>query len=202
MRLLFAVLFLATIAIPSLASAEEWGLSVEHKYSKASSIRVVEPEGYKVTVNGQTDTVPAVFNLADSDAYHIVKIASPNGRSWEKKVEVKAGHQTVVRIRHEPPGAEPKKDAPEAATFVGKVTNSTHACRQSDRGDHVFEFRLNNKKAGEWTVKSGTFLNVELATGNYEVRRWGFQNGTKVFQATDKVTVDKDGWEYNFGCGK
>ena len=49
---------------------------------------------------------------------------------------------------------------------------------------------------------TGTFINAELAAGKYEVRRFVVQNGTWVFQATDSFEITKDGWEYNFGCGK
>jgi len=202
MKLLpLAIICVAAFAVE--ARADEWTHQQEFKFSQTASIRVVEPEGFKVSVNGKSDVVPAVFNFDNADAYYIVKMTSPDGKTWEKKIEVRANNQTVLRVKFTPA----EKAVPAAGakrSHIGTVKNTTHSCESlSERVAKKFDFRLDGKDVQSFELKAGKYVpNVELVDGNYEVRIWGIKSGQWVFEQTAAFTVDKDGWVFFFGCGK
>jgi len=75
-----------------------WSDKMNYRYSKGTSLKVTEPEGFKVTIVGgdgaeKADTVPALFGLPDQDAYVKVTLVAPDGTQWTKKVEVRANQQ-------------------------------------------------------------------------------------------------------------
>ena len=192
-------LVVSIVSMSSVAVADEWSASQEHKYSQGASIRVVEPEGYKVTVGDATDTVPAVFNLANKDAYVVVKFASPEGRSWEKKIEVRANNQTIVRVKHTPPTTDDKGEPAKKKMYIGTVRNSTNKCDK--RSNHKFEFTLDTDVVASFELKAGQYQpNVKLAPGNYDVRRYSVVQGQWVFTETTPFSISKDGWVYYYGC--
>lgn len=187
------------MSLATVARAEEWSLTVEHKYSKEASIRVVEPEGYQVFADGVSDTVPAVLKTANTDAYVVVKFTAPSGRTWEKKVEVRAGHQTIVRVKHAPPSDAPATPGKAAKMHIGSVKNTTNKCGKSSA--HKFDFMADGKLAKSFELAGGKFIpNVELPAGSYEVRRFDVRQGQWVFAETTPFAVTKDGWVYVYGC--
>ncbi len=188
------------MSLSAVAHAEEWSVTVEHKYSKEASIRVVEPEGYQVVAEGASDTVPAVLKIANADAYVVVKFTAPSGRSWEKKIEVRTGHQSIVRVKHVPPA-----DAPVAAPgkagrmHIGSVKNTTNKCGKST--NHKFDFMADGVLAKSFELAGGKFIpNVELPARSYEVRRFDVRQGQWVYVETTVFAVTKDGWVYFYGC--
>jgi hypothetical protein len=192
----------AMVAFASVAHADEWTHSQDFKYSQTASIRVVEPEGFKVVVNGKSDVVPAVFNLDNADAYMVVQLTAPDGKVWEKKIEVRANNQTVLRVKYTPAAAA----APAAGakrSHIGSVKNTTHTCDREKRKAYKFDFRLDGKDVKSFELQSGKYTpNVELVDGNYEVRLWTMKSGQWVFQETSSFTVDKDGWVFFYGCSQ
>jgi len=191
----------SVVAISLEARADEWTHSQDFKYSQTASIRVVEPEGFKVVVNGKSDVVPAVFNLDNADAYYVVKMTSPEGKVWEKKIEVRANNQTVLRVKFTPADKAAPAAASDKRSHIGSVKNTTHTCDK--RANHKFDFRLDGKDVKSFELQPGKYTpNVELVDGNYEVRIFAVKSGQWVFQETANFTVDKDGWVFFFGCSQ
>jgi hypothetical protein len=75
----------ALVLLSSEARADSWSHSVDFKYQRGASLRIVEPEGFTVELGGKTDTVPAVFNLNNQDSYVLVKVTSPIFAYAQKK---------------------------------------------------------------------------------------------------------------------
>jgi hypothetical protein len=199
MQLVKVVATVAVVAFSTVASADEWSLTAEHKYSQSASIRVVEPEGYKVTVGDSADTVPAVFNLKNADAYQVVKLTAPDGKTWEKKVEVRANHQTIVRVKHAAAAAPKEEPAKKTKSHIGTVKNTTNKCDR--RSAHKFDFMLDGTLVKSFELEAGKYIpNVELAPGSYDVRRFSVKSNQWVFDETTTFAVSKDGWVYYYGC--
>lgn len=186
------------VSFASTARADEWSHTVELQAADAATIRVVEPEGYQLTIDGRTETAPAVFPVANRDAYVLLGVRAPSGATWERKIEVKAWHQSVVRIRH---AAARPAAAPPAATYVGVVANTTHLCKAAaDRRDLRVEFVSGATivKTVEAPVRSR--VDVELPAGEYRVRRYLRGPSGWELSSAGTFTVDKDGWTYHYSC--
>src|SRR5687768_997660 len=137
--MLRSLIVLAVISAPLTAFADSWSFTTEIQPTNTTSLRIVEPEGYRVTVGQQTNSVPAVFTLPNADDYVTLAVVAPNGASWEKKIEVKPYKQTVVRITHraERPAAAPIT----RPSHVGVLFNTSHLCRDAKaRGPVRLEF--------------------------------------------------------------
>jgi hypothetical protein len=190
------------LLLPAIAFADEWSHTTSFESANAASIRVVEPEGYQVTINGRTDNAPAVFSVPNADNYILMTVAAPSGAQYERKVEVKAYRQTVVRIRHVA-AAAPKKEAPaKRASFIGVVANTTHLCGAKDRRDIRVEFVLGADVIKAVDVPMRSRVDAELPGGEYRIRRFLRTSNGWEFAATETLTITKDAWLYHWGCGK
>ena len=203
MKLMPAVMVAgAMVAFAAEARADEWTHSQDFKFAKTASIRVVEPEGFKVVVNGKSDVVPAVFNLDNADAYMVVQVTAPDGKVWEKKVEVRANNQTVLTLKYTPAAAATPA-AGAKRSHIGSVKNTTNSCDREKRKAYKFDFRLDGKDVKSFELQSGKYTpNVELTDGSYEVRMWTMKSGQWVFEQTANFTVAKDGWVFFYGCSQ
>lgn len=187
------------MTLSTIARAEEWSLTTEHKYSKEASIRVIEPDGYTVAIGEVSDTVPTVLKTPNADAYIVVKFTSPTGRSWEKKVEVRAGNQTIVRVKHTPPGAPAAEPGKAVKKHIGTIQNTTNKCQK--KSNHKFDFMADGVLVKSVELESGRFMpNVELPAGTYDVRRFDVVQKQWVFVQAAPFPVTKDGWVYSYGC--
>lgn len=197
---MFKIAVIACVmSVSTIARAEEWSLTTEHKYSKEASIRVVEPDGYTVAIGDVSDTVPTVLKTPNADAYIVVKFTSPAGRSWEKKVEVRAGNQTIVRVKHTPPGAPAAEPGKAVKKHIGTIKNTTNKCQK--RSNHKFDFMADGAVVRSVELEAGKFIpNVELPAGTYDVRRFDVRQSQWVFIETTPFAVTKDGWVYSYGC--
>lgn len=192
-----AVLF----AVSSAHADDAWSHKTEFKWSKTTGIRIVEPEGFKVSIGEQKDSVPAVFKLANEDKYHVVEVTAPDGATWSKKIEVKAGKQTVLRVSYAKKAAAPKKAGKKARKYMGKVTNGNHKCAAKNRFHMKFEFLLDGEKIKDIVLKSGRFEpNFELPEGNYDIRYYKRQSKRWVSFEFGKKDINKDGFHVFYGC--
>jgi hypothetical protein len=195
LALAVVVLFSAT------AHADTWTQTAELVASDRAAIRVLEPEGYTFTVNGRTDTSPAVFALPNTDQYILVEATAPNGAHWQQKVEVRAYTQTVLRVRHVVD--RPKDERPQSATFVGVLYNTTHLCRkETDRIAWRFDVTADGRTLTSNVLEPRSRADLSLPAGTYAVRRYTQRAGQWEFAATQSLTVTKDGWVYGIGCDK
>jgi hypothetical protein len=190
------------LALTSHAHADTWSHTAEQQRSRSTSIKVTEPEGYRITVNGRTDTIPALFDVADADAYVELEVEAPSGATWHRKIEVKAYRQTAVRIRHTASvkAAPEKERTPRAAAFIGVAANTTHLCGKRDRSDIRVQFVLANERVKTVDLAVRSRADVELPAGQYRIRR--FHRGRQGWDlaGTQALEVTKDGWIYNWGC--
>ncbi len=190
-------LVVAALVIPAVAHADEWTFTQEVSASQGTSIRVVEPEGYTVTVNGKTETVPHVFAVDNADNYYAVRLTAPDGATWEKKIEVKAYKQTAIRARHVKGAAEPPS-ADKPRTFVGVAANLSHVCKKSSERRQIRLDFVADKVVKSIVLESRSREDLELAAGTYSVRLYIPQNGEWAYHRTTEQVVGKDGWSYAY----
>lgn len=198
--LLLALTALATAAVSAPAHADTWTPKTELVPSNAAAIRVVEPEGYTFTIEGRTDTAPAVFNLANRDQYVVVDAYAPDGAHWQQKIEVRAYTQTVLRLHHQKDAPPPPAPAQAAPTYVGVLYNTTHLCpKLSDRFAVRFDI---TSAAGTVThvLEPRSRVDVTLAGGTYTLRQFTARNGAWEFASSQTLTVKKDGWMAGMEC--
>ncbi len=191
------------IVAPSTARADDWSQTSEFTNAASSSIRVVEPEGYTVTIDNRTDTIPAVFNVPNAANYFTMTVKSPDGAAWSKKIEVKEYRQTVVRVKHVKAAPDAPKDAPQkpkAMSYVGTVHNQTNNCKADLQMTIRVDFLAGPDVVKSVELKSGAKTNIELVEGTYSVRRYRLEGDQWAFDNTDSWTVKKDGWLYEWGC--
>lgn len=201
--MLRSLVLLCVLIVPTTAFADDdWSVTPELRPANTASIRVVEPEGYEVTVQNRTDQVPAVFSVRNADDYVLLAVRAPSGATWERKIEVKAYHQTVVRIRHV--ASAPKKDAarPAAtASYVGVLANTTHVCKKaSDRIDIRVELLRGADVIKTVDVPVRSRIDAEVPGGSYRARRYHRTSGGWQYAGTQELEVTKDGWIYHWGC--
>jgi hypothetical protein len=191
------------LLLPTIALADEWSHTTTFESANTASIRVVEPEGYQITINGHTDNAPAVFRVANADNYLAMTVVAPSGEQYERKVEVKAYRQTVIRIRHVA-SAAPKKDEKPAkrASFIGVVANTTHLCKAADRRDIKVEFILDADSIKTVEVAARARVDAELPGGEYRIRRFHRTSNGWEFAGTETLSISKDSWVYHWGCAK
>lgn len=200
-----AVVFGLALA-PLSADASEFTHNVSHDYAAKTSLKVVEPAGYKVSivVDGRTqeDTVPHIFQMPEHDAYVPVTITSPEGKTTTVKVEVKAHKQAVLSFKHTPaaePAAAKAKDS--AKKHIGNIKSDTNNCAadarfalrldlQDDAGNLIHQAQLN----------PGEVKQADLPEGNYRVRIFVYANNQWVYRETVSKELVKDGWLLSYGC--
>lgn len=191
------------IAAPAVAVADDWSHTQEFQNAQTASIRVVEPENYKVTVNGRTDTTPAVFPVDNADNYLVVRFEAPSGASWERKIEVKAYRQTVLRVKHVAAKADAPKDAPKGRTFIGVVANTSHLCKAAkDRTQVRLDFVNDSGVVKSVTLDARSRKDVELPAGKYSIRRFTPFKGEWAYAGVGDLVVEKDSWTFQYGCDR
>ncbi|MBA3452076.1 MAG: hypothetical protein H0T42_03145 [Deltaproteobacteria bacterium] len=193
-------LSLACILIPAIAAAEDrWSHTEDFQPASSASIRVVEPEGYQVTINGRTDSAPAVFAVPNADNYYVMTLRAPSGATWERKLEVRQWKQNVVRVRHGVDTVATPASAP--AKYVGVVANTTHLCKKvSDRRDMRIELVLGADIIKSIDVAVRSRVDVELPAGEYRVRQYLRNQDAWELAGTQKHTVSADAWTIHFRC--
>jgi hypothetical protein len=199
------IILAVALLVPTIAVADEWSHTISFESANAASVRVVEPEGYQVTINGQTDNAPAVFRVPNADNYVAMTVVAPSGAQYERKLEVKAHRQTVVRIRHVA-AAAPKPEKPEKPakreSYIGVVANTTHLCKAGERRDIRVEFILGADTIKTVEVGVRSRVDAELPGGEYRIRRFLRTSEGWEFAATETLNISKDSWIYHWGCGK
>jgi hypothetical protein len=203
MKLRLALLAVVGLSlnVSSARADDDWSHTTELKWSKTSGIRVIEPEGYTVSVGDASDTVPTVFNLPNEDKYYVVKVSAPDGASWSKKIEVQNGKQTVLRVTYKKKADAPKQAAKKTRSHIGKVANNNHKCDKNQRYAMKFEFLIDGEKIKELALKPGIYEpSFELPQGKYDVRYHRLESKRWVFLETGHEEVSKDGFSISYGC--
>jgi hypothetical protein len=194
-------------ALPILAHSPDaeagWTHTTTFRYSRSSSIRVVEPQGFSVQVKERKDTIPAVFNLPNQSAYEWVTITASDGKVWRQKIEVRANNETVLTVRYSSDDKPAPKKAGPGRKYIGSVANTSNRCKRSDNTAYRFDFLLDGQKVYSVALNPNKFApNVELTGGSYDVRVFKYSQRQYVYRTTLKRQIDRDGWRVSFGCGR
>jgi hypothetical protein len=206
MKSAIAILIVCLGASVALAGGT-WTDKSEHRYSTGTSLKVMEPDGFKVTVTtadgDKVGTVPEVFPMPDADAFVKVTITAPDGTVWSKKIEIKSKHQTelVVTFKSDAPKAEPAK---ASKGYIGALQNRSGGCGSKWEGTIYAEFIAPNDRtvvAKSPNVDSQKNSNVELPAGAYDVRVYRWNGSEFQFSLTTRQTIPaQDGWALGWGC--
>lgn len=204
--ILAMVCSLVVLAFTRSAHAEDsWTETVAFARSDASSIKVFEPDGYtaSISVDGQaqSDAVPTVLRVPNSDAFYVVTLTAPNGAKWSKKIETKKSFVTELRVKHTAgaagsPGAKAKK-------YFGKFSMSSKmACDVADGGKIKIEFvGADGNSAASFIMAMNKPFTGEVADGDYSVRTFRVENdGTFTYRNTRTAAIHNDGWQALLFC--
>lgn len=202
-----SLLALVTLVAPA-AAEDKWVERVTTSRSDETSIKVIEPDGYKatVTVGSEvfTDTVPAKFRLPSTDNFYLVTVTAPSGKKWEKKLEAKRFQTTEVRISHTVETQETKPTtAPktQVRSFIGTATNKIATCGKSMMSKFEFIDGAGELRA-TLEVKPGKFGQVSLPQGSYDVRAYTTGGSVWTYQTTARAEVGADNWNAVLMCDK
>jgi hypothetical protein len=193
-----AVLSLLTLV--SGAAFAEISHSESFEPSKKTSLKIAEPPDAHVfvTVGAEVkeDTTPAIFALPNADAYVLVKLVTHDGESWSSKVEIKAGHQTVLHLTQTKKAAA----AAPAATprFTGRLTNTSDKCDWPENVKFVVT-RDGAQVVASQMVFPGKDFPVVLEKGHYAVQILDTSNSPLAGKQFD---VGTEGWTFVTGCVK
>lgn len=198
------VTLLALSATPALAGGS-WAKDVSFEPASRTTLKVVEPDGFKVRVvpaegEPQEDTVPAAFAFANQGAFVTLTMTASDGETWNTKVELKERQVTVVKVKYQAPKNDKDKPA-DVVKYIGKAENITNLCAEQDRGDIRLEWKLKGKQVLLIDVPVNTYYpNIELETGRYDVRVYQDLGQGFMYKTTSQFDVANDGWLYYYGC--
>jgi hypothetical protein len=201
------VLGVALVAATATAIAGgSWSDKLDYRYSNTTSLKVTDPDGFKVTVvmpdgNEKADTVPALFQLPDQDAYVKVTLTSPDGAQWSKKIEIRSKQQAQLALAFKADAAKPDGGT-KARRYTGKILNQGNGCGQTYNNSIKAEFLRASDGQAEKEIKIdvNTYVNVELPGGKYDVRVFVWSGSVWDHVLTSSVDVAKDAWAAGFGC--
>jgi hypothetical protein len=202
-RIVLTTMFVCVSAGVAVAGGT-WSDKVTHRPSTAASIKVVEPEGFKITVTtsdgDKAGTVPEVFAVPNLDAYYKVTLTAPDGTVWSKKVEVKAKYQTELTVSFKADEAKPA--GPSARSYIGRLQNVSKGCGSKFESTIKAEFlRADGSVAHTAQANSNQTVEVQLASSSYEVRVYQWIGTEWRFGLTSSQPIPaKDGWGLGWGC--
>jgi hypothetical protein len=204
-RLSLGLVVVGVLAAVAVAGGT-WSDKINYRYSNGTSLKVTDPEGFKVTVTtadgDKTDTVPALFALPDQDSYVKVTLVAPDGTQWTKKVEVRAKQQAELAVQFKADAAKPEAPAGNRS-FVGKFLNESGGCGKSWAKQIKADFIAGDgATAKSQTIDPHTYVNMELASGKYDVRVFVKNGDVWDYVLTAPAQIAKDGWNLGFGCPK
>ena len=189
---------------------EKWTESVSLTRADSAELNISEPAGYTISVkigdNVKTDTVPAVFGVANgvanANAFYAVTFTAPNGVTWTKKFQVKKYSSTDIKVSHStvatPAAAAAKEVA--VAKHIGTVYNKTGKCSSS--GTVKLEFSHPEYGTVSSQVDLKKWQQLDIKAGTYSVRAFFWMNNEWAYQVTRDIKIERDGWALTSSCGK
>ena len=192
----------------SALAGGSWNETVNFRRANGTSIKITEPEGFKVTValadGDKASTIPDVFNLPDQDAFVKVTLTSPQGEQWSKKIEVRANNQTELAVKFKADAAQPAADGKVVRSFVGKFLNATPGCGKNQSAQIRLDFlrSADGQSVKQQLIDPGKTVDIEVPTGQYDVRVYIAQGQDYKYIHTSQWEFSKDGWVLGYGCLK
>ncbi len=193
-----ATSILVLVAMVRIAAADALSHTIEFKPSGKAAIKVLGPEGARVTGAGADDTLPTVLQVENADAFIPVTITF-KGETLTTKIEVKRGQTSEVRVAYTAPAAA--ADKKPGRTYVAKLNNHMHKCADAPRTALIFELvnRVSGATLGAFEIKAGKVEQLNgVAAGELDVRI--SEARSKKWLATKQYTIDKDGVVISYGC--
>ncbi len=196
-----SLLIVAAFAFTAVAGGS-WADKTNYRYTNGTSLKVTDPEGFKVTVTtpdgDKADTVPAMFALPDQDAYVMVTLTAPDGTQWKKKIEVRAKHQAELSVQFKPDAAQP---AAAVHSYVGRFLNEAGGCGSKWRRQIRVDFiNADGSKTKQQLIDNHRTVDLEIPGGKYDVRVYIENNGAYEFVLSQPQQISKDNWNMGFGC--
>lgn len=205
---LLTTVTLLILSFARVAAAEDsWRESVSFSRADRASLKIVEPEGYKVAVGSFNDTAPTVVAVDNADGYYAVTLTAPTGATWTKKIEVKRGQTTELRVQHVKANAS--TPATPSRSHVGRVRNTFPKCPAKKAGvlatTSVRADFVNTAGAVAASIQvdaAAPQKDAEVPAGDYAFRTyiWNPKDKTWTFLKTLQVQIGKDGWIADIGC--
>lgn len=197
-------LFVSLAFARSAHAEDSWTETVAFARSDASAIKVFEPDGYTASIsvegNAQTDAVPTVLRVPNSDAFYVVTITAPSGAKWSKKIETKKSFVTELRVKHTAAAAA---GGGARKKFFGKFSMSPKmTCDSSDGSKLKIDFVAEDgSTAGSFVMAGGKGFTGEVAEGDFQVRVFRVDpDGTTTYRNTRTAAIHADGWKAMLFC--
>lgn len=200
---------IVVVALSTSALAEPtWTKQLSFRPAQQTSIKVIEPEGFKLAVelsdgSVKTGTVPEVVALPNTDGFVRVTLTSPDGAAWTNKVEVRARNQSelVVAFKPEVAADEPKG---KARKYMARLANDGRGCgaRSPYRTQIYIDFLRSSDgtSMAKPSAQDAELISFEIPAGKYDARVY-VNNGAWTYLTS--VTLEapaKDGWVIGYGC--
>lgn len=200
-RYLFLTLFALSTLHGTFAAAEVTK-SESFEDSAKTSLKIPDPPGAHVFVTigkeVRDDSTPTIFALPDADAYVNVKVVMSDGETWTGKVEIKAKHQTVLRLAQTKKGPAAAPSAAPVSRFMGMLVNSTDKCKWPENVKFVV-YRDGAQVFTTQLVFPGKEVSLSLESGSYFVK---VTDTTNQVLASRPLSASRDGWTFASGCVK
>ena len=198
-------LFVSLAFARSAHAEDSWTETVAFARSDASAIKVFEPDGYTASIsvdgNAQTDAVPTVLRVPNSDAFYVVTITAPSGAKWSKKIETKKSFVTELRVKHTATAAGGGGGAKKK--YFGKFAMSAKMpCDTADGGKIKIEFVTpEGAAAASFIMTMNKPFTGEVPDGDYSVRTFRVEtDGTFTYRNTRNGAIHGDGWNALLFC--
>jgi hypothetical protein len=203
-RFALAIVVTAVAVIAPTAEAQDsWTETVSFARSAASGIKVLEPDGYTVSIKAeglaQKDSVPTVLRVPNTEAFYVLTFTAPSGATWSTKVETKTGQITELRVKHTS-AASPSPAA--SRKFFGKFAMSKKSpCKEDGSGQKIDFVAADGSVAASFTMTGAKSFTADVLEGDYTVRTFRTdRDGTVTYRNTRKGSIRADGWSAVFFC--
>ncbi len=201
--LLAAISLVAMVASPARAE-DKWSDTKAFVRSDATSLKILEPEGYRVSVvvdkKVVSDTLPAIVRLPDEGFYQVT-ITAPSGAAWSQKVEARRYQITELRVKHTVSEAPATPAAAPQRKYIGTMVNRVSTCGKKLAAK--VELVDGAGVTAAFQIKTNSLEQGSVVGGTYDVRAYVWDAGANdwTYQTTTSALFNRDNWKITLLCG-